>query len=52
MVEVVEEITELFIHAGIHLDGVNIDGLTAAQLCTSCKYQLIFFQIFVRILPN
>lgn len=34
---VVEEITDLFIEAGIHLDAVNIEGLTAAQLCVSRK---------------
>lgn len=37
LLETVEEIAELFIHAGVHLDGVNIHGLTAIQLCTSGK---------------
>lgn len=34
---VVEEITDLFIDAGIHLDAVNIEGLSASQLCTARK---------------
>lgn len=35
---VVEEITDLFIEAGIHVDAVNVDGLTAGQLCVSREY--------------
>lgn len=38
MLEVVEEITELFVKSGIHLDAVNVHGLTAAQLATSRKF--------------
>jgi len=34
----VEEITKLFIDAGIHLDSVNYEGKTAAQICTSRKF--------------
>lgn len=37
-VVVVEEITDLFIDAGIHLDAVNVEGLTATQSCVSRKY--------------
>lgn len=33
-----EEITKLFIEAGIHLDAVNCESVTAAQICTSRKY--------------
>lgn len=33
----VEEITKLFIDAGIHLDSVNCEGQTAARNCTSRK---------------
>lgn len=35
ILKLVEEITNLFLAAGVHLDAVNIDGLTAAQTCTS-----------------
>lgn len=34
----VTEITDMFIEAGIHIDAVNIDGLTAAQLCVTRKF--------------
>lgn len=34
----VEEITDLFLKAGIHLDAVNVSGLTASQMCTSSEY--------------
>lgn len=37
MLEVVEEITNLFVKSGIHLDAVNVHGLTASQLATSRK---------------
>lgn len=40
----VEEITKLFIDAGIHLDSVNCEGQTAARNCLSSKFQL---QIFI-----
>lgn len=33
----VEDITKLFIEAGIHLDSVNSEGQTAAKNCTSSK---------------
>lgn len=33
----VEEITKLFIDAGIHLDSINCDGQTAARNCSSRK---------------
>lgn len=35
LITVVEEITNIFLEAGVHLDAVNIDGLTAAQICSS-----------------
>lgn len=34
----VEEITKLFIDAGIHLDSVNCDGQTAARNCSSSEF--------------
>lgn len=34
----IEEITYMFIEAGIHMDAVNVEGLTAAQICASRKY--------------
>lgn len=37
-IDIVEEITDMFIEAGIHLDAINIEGLTAAQLCISREY--------------
>lgn len=37
MLTTVEEITKMFIKSGVHLDAVNIDGLTAAQICSSSK---------------
>lgn len=36
----VEEITKLFIDAGIHLDSVNCDGQTASSNCSSSKFFL------------
>lgn len=35
IITTIEEIIKLFVESGIHLDAVNNDGLTAAQLCTS-----------------
>lgn len=37
-IDTIKEITHMFIEAGIHMDAVNVDGLTAAQICTSCMY--------------
>lgn len=34
----VEDITKLFINAGIHLDSVNCDGQTASRNCSSSKF--------------
>jgi Fem-1 homolog b len=39
MLAKVEEITKLFIDAGIHLDSVNCDGQTAARNCSSSECQ-------------
>lgn len=36
-VEVAEEISRIFIQAGIHLDAVNDDGLTAAEMWYTCE---------------
>lgn len=33
----IEEITDMFIDAGVHVDAVNVEGLTAAQICTARK---------------
>jgi Fem-1 homolog b len=41
-----EEITKLFINAGIHLDSVNIDGNFASRVCSSRKY-LKKFNLFL-----
>lgn len=35
MMVMVEEISKLFIDAGVHLDAVNKDGRTASEVCTS-----------------
>lgn len=45
MLSTVEEITKMFIKSGVHLDAVNIDGLTAAQICSSSKF---FFFLFLK----
>lgn len=37
----VEEITKLFIDAGIHLDSVNCEGQTAARNCTSREFNRV-----------
>ncbi len=39
----VEDICKLFIAAGVHLDSVNIDNLTASQVCTSREYLKCIF---------
>lgn len=36
-IDTIKEITDMFIEAGIHMDAVNVEGLTAAQICTSRK---------------
>lgn len=41
--DIVSDITDLFIEAGIHMDAVNIEGLTAAQICISRKKILPLF---------
>lgn len=33
----IQEIIEMLIEAGIHMDAVNADGMTAARICTTCK---------------
>lgn len=40
MLQMVEDIVKLFIDAGVHLDAVNYENLTAAQVCTSRKFFL------------
>lgn len=40
-IDTIREITDMFIEAGIHMDAVNVEGLTAAQICTSREYLLI-----------
>lgn len=37
-IDVIKEITDMFIEAGIHMDAVNVEGLTAVQNCTSRKF--------------
>lgn len=39
-IDVIKEITDMFIEAGIHMDAVNVEGLTAVQNCTSRKLQI------------
>lgn len=34
-IDTIKEITEMLIEAGIHMDAVNVEGLTAANICTS-----------------
>lgn len=36
--DTIKEITDMFIDAGIHMDAVNADGLTASQIWTSRKH--------------
>lgn len=43
---IVEEIINLFLGGGVHLDAVNIDGLTATQTCTISKF-LLFILNFI-----
>lgn len=47
----VEEITKLFIDAGIHLDCVNVDGVTASQTaarnCSSSMFLKEFLIVFI-----
>jgi Fem-1 homolog b len=38
MITKVEDIVKLFIEAGVHLDCVNIEGLTASKKCSSSKF--------------
>lgn len=46
-VEAAEEISKIFIQAGIHLDAVNDDGLTAAELWyPSCECTLQWHYIY------
>lgn len=45
-IDTIKEITDMFIEAGIHMDAVNVEGLTAAQICTSRKYQWLNMFIF------
>lgn len=47
-IDTIREITDMFIEAGIHMDAVNVEGLTAAQICTSRKNQVLFFSIAMR----
>lgn len=42
----VEDITKLFINAGIHLDSVNCDGQTASRNCSSSKLSLFKNELF------
>lgn len=38
-IDVIKEITDMLIDAGIHMDAVNVEGLTAVQNCTSRKFR-------------
>ncbi|XP_055311305.1 protein fem-1 homolog B isoform X3 [Sitodiplosis mosellana] len=40
-IDTIREITDMFIEAGIHMDAVNVEGLTAAQICTSPFIQVL-----------
>ena len=42
MIAKAEEITTMFINAGIHLDAVNTDGSTAAKSSSLRKLNIIF----------
>lgn len=42
MLAMVEDICKLFISAGVHLDAVNCENLTASQVCTSRKFLRFF----------
>lgn len=44
MITKVEDIVKLFIEAGVHLDCVNIEGLTASKKCSSSEFSQKFSQ--------
>lgn len=46
-IDVIKEITDMFIEAGIHMDAVNVEGLTAVQNCTSRKHITMQLNIFL-----
>lgn len=48
-IDTIREITDMFIEAGIHMDAVNVEGLTAAQNCTSRKFVFIFHLSFLHV---
>lgn len=63
-IDVIKEITDMFIEAGIHMDAVNVEGVTAVQNCTSRKlspnaarnifldsefYSLFFFSFILHV---
>lgn len=41
-IDTIKDIADMFIEAGIHMDAVNNEGLTAAQICTSRKHSVNF----------
>lgn len=50
-IDTIKEITDMFIEAGIHMDAVNVEGLTAAQICHHTrKHQSIRFGVFFSFL--
>lgn len=49
-IDVIKEITDMFIEAGIHMDAVNVEGLTAVQNCTSRKLRNATQHVFWTII--
>lgn len=47
-IDTIKEITDMFIEAGIHMDAVNVDGLTAAQICHHTRKHRLFFDFILR----
>lgn len=50
-IDTIKEITDMFIEAGIHMDAVNVEGLTAAQICHHTRKHLINHHIYCTNLP-
>lgn len=45
--EKIQEIVEMFIEAGMHMDAVNVDGVTAASICTTSEFEAILMPSFL-----
>lgn len=48
-IDTIREITDMFIEAGIHMDAVNIDGLTAAQIASRMYFVIFVLPTYLKI---